>query len=66
MTNPVPNQPPQNNPIRGEPLDLAILLDFATIDTVDIEHAAQWWDDHASPDWVGALDEKPIDDKPNS
>jgi len=48
--------------IRGQPLDLDVLLDFATIDPEDIEIAAQWWDDHATERWVGALDVEPIDE----
>ena len=55
-----PNRPPNN--IRGEPLPLDDLLDFATIDAADIENAAEWWDEHASPDWIGALDAEPVDD----
>ena len=57
-----PKQP--NNfdlPIHGAPLELDILLDFATIDAEDIESAAEWWDENASPEWVGALDSEPID-----
>ncbi len=57
-----PERPKQSNTvIRGEPLDLDILLDFATVDLADVESAAQWWDEHASPEWVGALDSEPID-----
>ena len=56
-----PKQPPLNENIRGEPLDLDTLLDFAQIDAVDIESAAEWWDNGASADWVGALDSEPIE-----
>lgn len=54
-----PTPPPA---IRGDPLDIDVLLDFATIDPEDVELAAQWWDDHATPLWVGALDSEPVDD----
>lgn len=57
-----PNQTPQDS-IRGEPLELEDLLDFATIDPADIESAKQWWDENASDDnWIGALDREPIDE----
>ena len=58
-----PNNPnPQNEHIEGEPLDIDELTDFATIDATDVEHAAEWWDEHASPPWRGVLDQEPIDD----
>ena len=50
---------PRKN-VRGEPLDLETLLDFAEIDIEDIESAAQWWDETASPGWVGVLDSEPV------
>jgi hypothetical protein len=50
-----------NQAIRGEPLDLDILLDFATIDPADIESASLWWDIFATDGWQGALDIEPID-----
>lgn len=56
MTNPSQQN---NRNIRGEPLDLDILLDFATIDLADVETAAEWWDEHASSEFVGALDVEP-------
>lgn len=57
-----PNPNPQNN-IRGEPLELEDLLDFATIDPADIESAKQWWDENASDDnWIGALDREPLNE----
>lgn len=40
----------------GEPLDEELLLGFATVDTSDLEDAILWWDEHASEEWVGALD----------
>ena len=52
---------PQQPSIQGEPLDLDELLDFAEIDLEDIESASLWWDEHASPEWVGALDSEPIE-----
>jgi hypothetical protein len=48
--------------IRGEPLDEDTLQDFATIDPEDVESAAEWFDTHASPEWVGALDQEPADE----
>lgn len=67
MTQPKPNPPQQPKPannanIQGEPLPLEDLLDFATIDPADIESAAQWFDDNATEDWVGALDVEPTKD----
>lgn len=54
-------QPEQANLINpfGEPLELEFLLEFATVDEIDMESAIQWWDETASPDWVGALDAPP-------
>ena len=63
MTTP---QPLKNANIRGKPLDLDDLLDFAEIDLEDIESAKEWWDTTASPDWIGALDSVPIDDNTES
>lgn len=60
--NPTPSQSNPPPPEFGDPLDLETLLDFATIDLADIESAAQWWDDTASSQWVGALDSVPVDD----
>jgi hypothetical protein len=67
MTQPKPT--PQDQPkaanntnIRGETLPLEDLLDFATIDPADIESASEWWDNNASPDWVGALDVEPTEE----
>lgn len=62
MTNPNPQR--NNRNIRGEPLDLDTMLDFATIDPTDIESAAEWWDANV-PEWRGALDSEPIDDNTN-
>ncbi len=56
MTTPQPEKPS----IQGEPLDLETLLDFATVDTADIESAILWWDEHASEQWIGVLDSEPI------
>ena len=55
-------QPQRNNNIQGEPLSLEEMLELAEIDLEDIESAAQWWDDNASPEWRGALDSEPVDD----
>jgi hypothetical protein len=43
----------------GEPLDLEDLLDFAEIDEADIDSAIEWFDEHASEDWQGALGTPP-------
>ena len=57
-----PIEPPSNNQnIQGEPLDLDELLEFAIVDLDDIESAAQWWDDTATPAWIGALDSEPTE-----
>ncbi len=48
--------------IQGEPLDLDTLLDFAQIDPPDVESAAQWWDENASPEWIGILDKEPVNE----
>lgn len=53
-------QPPRRNNVQGEPLDLEELLDFATISTADIASAIQWFDENASDEWIGALDNEPI------
>lgn len=47
----------------GKPLDTKLLLGFATITNADKASALQWWNDNASPEWVGALDNKPIGKK---
>lgn len=54
------NQPPRNNGVEGEPLELEILLDFADIDEFDVEAAAEWFDTYASSMWIGALDNEPV------
>lgn len=59
---PKPEQPDKPN-IQGEPLPLDELLDFATVDPADIESAADWFDEHASDGWQGALDNKPTTGK---
>jgi hypothetical protein len=48
------------SPDFGEPLDLETLLDFAEIDEDDLDDAIDWFDEHASEEWVGALENKPI------
>lgn len=55
-------RPDNNRNIRGEPLPLDELLDLATIDPADVESAAEWWDEHASDNWIGALDVEPTED----
>lgn len=66
MTPPQPDKKPR---IQGEPMPLDELLDIAEIDAGDVESAAEWWDEYATDDWIGALDVEPtkgnvIDDKP--
>jgi hypothetical protein len=50
--------PPNEKPRRdfGEPIDLELLLGFADIDENDIPTALDWWDEHASEEWKGALE----------
>ena len=55
----------KNANIQGEPLELNDLLDYAIIDIEDIESALLWWDEVASPEWRGALENEPIDDATN-
>lgn len=57
-----PNDPSLINPF-GEPLDPEILEDFAKVDAGDLESAVQWFDEHASEEWQGALENKPIGKK---
>lgn len=52
------NQQPSS--VIGAPLDVEFLLELATIDELDLEAAAEWWDTYASISWVGALDVEPI------
>jgi hypothetical protein len=56
-----PKQPENGKPDFGEPLDLDTMLNFAKINMVDIEGAILWWDEHASENFVGALEAEPID-----
>lgn len=44
----------------GKPLDPNLLLGFAEITNADKQRAVLWWDDHASEEWIGALDNPPI------
>ncbi len=53
---------PNNANISGAPLDLLKPIDFSIIDAEDVESASQWWDENASPEWVGALDSEPIEE----
>lgn len=59
------SQQPAKTNIQGEPLPLAELLDFATVDPADIESAIAWFDEHASEGFVGALDNEPTEGKVN-
>ena len=56
-------QPQSSMPSFGKPIELDLLLGFADVDAEDIANALQWWDEHASEEWVGALDNKPIGGK---
>lgn len=57
------NRNPLTRPF-GEPLELDVLLDFADdIDEADIDSACDWFDEHASDEWVGALENEPIGKK---
>lgn len=47
----------------GETVDLEVLLEIAEIDEDDMADAIDWWDENASEEWVGALDNKPIGEK---
>lgn len=47
----------------GEPVDLDVLLEIAEIDEDDMADAIDWWDENASDEWVGALDNKPTGKK---
>lgn len=55
-----------NANIRGEAMPIDDLLylmgvDDNTIDIADIESALEWWDVHASPEFIGALEAEPSD-----
>ena len=41
----------------GDAGDLEELMQLAEITDADIDAAVAWWNDNASPAWVGALDE---------
>jgi hypothetical protein len=56
---PKPKQPSKPS-IQGEPMPLKDLLAFADVDASDAESAANWWDEYASAEWVGALDSEPV------
>lgn len=58
-------QPKPNKPLPdfGKPLDTKLLLGFAEITNADKARAVMWWDEHASEEWRGALDNKPIGKK---
>jgi hypothetical protein len=49
------SRPPQPPPDLGELLDPDLLLALAEIDEADLEEAVRWFDEHASPEWRGAL-----------
>lgn len=44
----------------GEPIDLEVLLEIAEIDEDDMADAIDWFDETASEEWVGCLDNVPI------
>lgn len=46
--------------IRGDVLPDEFYDNLSIIDIADIESAADWWDEYASSEWVGALDSEPI------
>lgn len=50
---------PPPKPEFGDLLDLELLLALAQVDESDLESAAAWFDEHASPEWRGALDSEP-------
>ncbi len=50
------------NNIQGEALPIDELLDFAIVDSEDLEYASEWFDEHALPEWVGVLDQLPSED----
>jgi hypothetical protein len=52
----------QANPLPdfGEPIDKDLLLGFANITAADKASAVRWWDENASEEWRGALENKPI------
>lgn len=52
-----PNEPIP--PDFGEPLDPSVLVNFAVVDARDIESAILWFDEHASEEWIGALENEP-------
>lgn len=53
---------PHNELIRGEPLEISELLEFAIVDTEAIISAIEWWEETAPPDWQDVLDKEPIED----
>lgn len=52
----------ENKPLPdfGTPIDKDLLLGFANITAADKASAVRWWDENASPEWVGVLEKKPI------
>lgn len=56
QTDSQPTKPTPSRPDFGPPLDEDELLAFAEIDEADIIAAMAWFDEHASPEWRGALD----------
>ena len=52
-----PTKPSEDDPPESQLIPLEDLLSLAEIDEEDIEAAILWWDDHASEDFKGALDE---------
>jgi hypothetical protein len=54
------NRKPQTPVNFGQPLDPEYLENFAEVDAIDMESAIEWFDENASPEWAGALENKPI------
>lgn len=50
----------QELPDFGDPLPLEDMLNFAIVDDADIESALEWFNEHASIEWIGALEAPPI------
>lgn len=51
----------KNATIKGDPLPLEDMLNFAIVDDADIESALEWFNEHASIEWIGALEAPPIE-----
>jgi hypothetical protein len=60
VTQPIEPKQPSKPSIQGEPMPREDLLAFADVDASDAESAANWFDEYASAEWVGALDSEPV------